>query len=132
MEEVTSHLADLLLSNLLHAELTSSLNYFLMPSDHPPQTHHYSAIICLALVFFPFDEEGRLGQMGHSNLNIFGSANLGGRCKLLVFYYTPTKVFFEVLSTQTVHTAELPQCNLNLLLFVVLPERELAGFADGY
>lgn len=131
VEEIATHLADMLLSHLLHAELASSFHYLLVPTDNPPQTHHDSAVISLALMLFPLDEEGSLCKMGHSHLNIFWSANLGGRCKLLVFYYTPTKIFLEVFSAQTVHAAELPQRNLNLLLLVILPEREFTGFADG-
>jgi hypothetical protein len=82
-------------------------------------------------VLLPLDEESRLGQVGHPHLNVFGSAHLGGRCKLLVFYYTPAEVLLEVLSAQPIHAAELPQRNIHLLLLVVLPEGELAGLAGG-
>ena len=69
--------------------------------------------------------------MGHPYLHVLRSAHLSSRCKLLVFYYTPTKVFLKVFSAQPIHTAELSQRDLNLLLLVVLPEGQLAGFAGG-
>lgn len=131
VEQVAAHLADVLLGYLLHAELASSLHHLLVAADHPPQTHHDGAVVGLALVLLPLDEESRLGQVGHPHLNVFGSAHLGGRCKLLVFYYTPAEVLLEVLSAQPIHAAELPQRNLHLLLLVVLPEGELAGLAGG-
>ena len=131
VEEVAAHLADVLLGYLLHAELASSLHHLLVPTHHPPQTHYYCAVVSLLLVLLPLDEKGSLGQMGHPHLDIFRSAHLGGRCKLLVFYYTPAEVLLEVLSAQPIYAAELPQRNLHLLLLVVLPEGELAGLAGG-
>jgi hypothetical protein len=131
MEEVTAHFVDVLLSHLLHTELTSPLNDLLVPTYHPSQTHEDRTVVGLTLVLLPLDEEGGLGKVGNPNLDIFRSANLSGRCKLLVFNYTPAKVLLEVLSAQPVHAAELPQRDLYLPLVVVLPERQLAISADG-
>lgn len=76
MEEVAAHLVDVLLGHLLHTELASPLNHLLVPANHPPQTHEDRAVVGLALVLLPLDEEGRLGEVGNSNLNIVRSANL--------------------------------------------------------
>jgi len=132
VEEVAAHLVNVLLGHLLHAELASPLHHLLMPANHPPQSHDNRTIICLAFVFLPLDEEGRLSEMRDPNLDIVGSAHFGGRCKLLIFYYTPTKIFLKFFSAQSVHTAELSKCNLYLLLIIVFPEWYLAGFAGGY
>ena len=61
VEEVTAHLADVLLGHLLHAELASPLHHLLVPADHPPQTHHHGAVVGLALVLLPLYQEGGLG-----------------------------------------------------------------------
>jgi hypothetical protein len=78
VKQIAPHFVNVLLGYLLHAELTPTLHDFLVPTNHPSQSHDNCGIIGLAFMLFPFDEEGGFGEVRHANLDLIRSGDLSG------------------------------------------------------
>jgi hypothetical protein len=132
LEKIAGKLVDMLLLDLLKAELASIFKDLLVFADHFPNLHNDRIFSDFFPMLFKVDEEGRLGKVEHIELLFSRPSNFCCFGKLLIDDDTPGKILYHFFVIgDGIHFAEIVQRDINFLLIIVFPNDGLAFPADG-